>query len=1034
MAATTLQSEDGFAVELADDGTVSRVTIGDSTVPMKKPGGFSVADFHTRPEPQNLVDDGGFERVARPVNLDRYQQIDTTTRRSGDRSVRIQIPMDEPASSSLVVSARVRPGRRYSVGMWVRRKDVGTCGGFAVEKDAHGKPSGHVLQTQQVVPQEDDRWLPVTWEITTAKETVSVEVRVTVWKSHGTLWVDDFFVHEVDEGHFVPLSGNVVPNESGHTFTARQPDSGLAVTATYRALASCIRIDGEVIDTTGRDRAVGVRFSLPWDATGWTWHHDTEEHEVIGAVPVLRRTYRCKSGVGECSIYPWASLSHHGAGLSMAIPMDDGPRVFLLQHDTEAKETTLTFYFGLTPITQRSPSRARFSVLLFRHDPAWGMRSTVDHYMKLFPGVFAKRMPHEAYLNYANLERFDPKTHDLVVNHKTRLPDASDFGEGYVLVSSIHGCYQYVQTSFPDPGKKPSDQAVLSMLDAMARDGNRQVDAYLPVSEMLKKLVTGPRRELSYIGDTRFFQANEGYNRTAEPGWGLNFRVNEDPEVSPVLAARAWDAAAKHTKSPTRRPWDGAFTADSIEGYMSNSNALNYRREHFPSVSFPLTFGAETLDPAISNTIHDFLSKAWWPISEKGKVVIYGNSNSYEQGFTAPLVDLPMMESNWDVAHPGRLDRFFRAMYGKKVCRFWRVWDEKGHYGEQNPANVRRHFDRGLAYAFFPAMFGVVGHDPQLKHHRRSFRTYVPAIEELTRAGWEPIPHARTTSGMVVERFGNASGDDLHFTLRNDSAVAVETELVIDAGALRLPADGDLVAIDLLIGPVKPVAIRDGRLRIEVPAQGTRALWVGSRSQGARHGFAIAAALLEKFSRLFDTDMPSPSREAWEHAHQIMTRGESSEPGLAVPLTHEADVAVARLAQATKTDATIDRDKLLARVRAAMSWAPLLLSGISLDASANVQRAEPGDTVQHTVAISTANAGVAVTATTLTSVVAGIEIHTQSFPGDDAIAMRSEIRIPAAPARDLLPLLTEVRGAIDGRDFMMVVPCDLVVESRAGTP
>ena len=170
----------------------------------------------------------------------------------------------------------------------------------------------------------------------------------------------------------------------------------------------------------------------------------------------------------------------------------------------------------------------------------------------------------------------------------------------------------------------------------------------------------GPKGEIRYIGDTRYWQPHEGYNHTDKPGWGLNFRVNEDPGVSSFLADKSRRKAEEYAKTPDRRPWDAAFTADAIEGYMANAHAVDYRREHFATTLVPLTFGRDDLQPAIPNTIWDFHQKAWGPVTEKYQIVTYGNANGYEQFFTMPYVDVPMTEGSWDPQHPARVDRFLR--------------------------------------------------------------------------------------------------------------------------------------------------------------------------------------------------------------------------------------------------------------------------------------------------------------------------------------------------------------------------------------
>ncbi len=100
------------------------------------------------------------------------------------------------------------------------------------------------------------------------------------------------------------------------------------------------------------------------DLTGWTWFTDAEEREPIEPGRNYRYTYKCVSGIGACSIYPWSALTGAEAGLSLALPLSQGPRVFVTQHNQSAPETSVTFFFGLVKDAGNHPSRAPFSFVL----------------------------------------------------------------------------------------------------------------------------------------------------------------------------------------------------------------------------------------------------------------------------------------------------------------------------------------------------------------------------------------------------------------------------------------------------------------------------------------------------------------------------------------------------------------------------------------------------------------------------------------------------------------------------------------------
>ena len=469
--AATLKTGDGLTLNVSDTGRVTTMGIGNTPLPLKGQGGFAIADFKHQPAPVNLIPNGDFENGSTGWSLDKYQSLDTTIAHSGKASVRLAVPGPEPLQTQLMVVIPVKPNTRYKVGMWLRREKVGVCGVYSSERGEQGQLTGKQGQVGAYIPKTDGEWLPLSWEITTEPQTTKLSLRGDIYKSTGTLWLDDFFVYEMVDAVYEAISGKTAATTEGLSFTAALPDKGLQVQATLKSDKRCLRVDGVVSDTTGEDRAIGLRFALPLDLTGWNWWTEPEENQAIApGQPSYRHTYNCQSGIGKCSIYPWSAVTGERAGLSLALSLSQGPRVFVTEYQPVRAPTgrdpfglSLTFFFGLSKDAGANPSRAPFSFVLYPVDPQWGMRSAMARYYELFPESFVKRPTFEGYLNYAQLETFDPKTHNLIVNRKP-IHDASDWGEGYRFLEHVHGCYDYRQVPYADP-KLPSDDVVFSLLD-----------------------------------------------------------------------------------------------------------------------------------------------------------------------------------------------------------------------------------------------------------------------------------------------------------------------------------------------------------------------------------------------------------------------------------------------------------------------------------------------------------------------------------------------------------------------------------------
>jgi len=1055
LGAAGISTKDGLALDIAETGRVTGLRLGNMSVPFVGQGGFSLAEYLPAQHPANLAPNPGFENGTASWALTGDCRLDTTLAHAGKASLRLN--SRTPTGSTFAETViPVKPNTRYHVELWMRREKVVTADARCVERDDQNRTTGRVIRVTEPISEHEPvyrPWFSLSWEITTSAQTTRLALRAELIHSIGEIWVDDIVVSEMMPADYHPVTGTVQPAGDGATFRGALPDAGLTLEATMRGGGEYLRVDGIVSDTTGRDRAVGVKFALPADMRGWRWYDDTEEHREIGGDNLYRNTYQCKSGIGECSIYPWSAVSGPQGGLSMALPLSQGPRVFIIQHDQREPALSVTFFFGLSAALGKNPSRAPFSFVLYRHDPAWGMRSTLERYYRFFPESFVKRVDREAYLNYIDAERFDPTTHQVA-----GVPDAGDFGEGFRYLFHMHGYYPGKQMPTSEP-TMPTDEQVLAFLPNIEAPAGAPPGGWQPSIDLIKKL----RYDASWVPTADLLKmipfdefGRIRYNciyppaavPTGQPArynWGLEFRMFYDPDLSPIIRDYCRLVLEEYARDPNRRPWEAMMDNDGIEGCLTNTRGLDYRREHFRATLQPLSFGKDNCQVGLINTLWDFLVKAWWPLTGEYKVASYGNTNCYEQVFTAPYVDLPMLEWDWDYGNPGRFERYLRAINHTKPWRYWRMPGSPLGTGRQEgrTEDVRRSFRRGLAYAIFPA-FNTLN----AESYREEFRQYVPAIEEISAAGWEPVPYARATRGVVVERYGSAAAGELHLTLRNYADRAVTTTVQLDRAGLGIPADAQLVAIDILPGTPRCIAIPEAGWEVSLCADDTSAFWIGTREQAARHGFRLAHATLLKLERLFATEMDAQSRAAWQTALQTAEYGAGSKGDRLLADAERLQGQLGALQQALATKSPVDLAKLVMRSRAEVSLAPVVLLGLEQTAERVVMQTPPNLELRNTGR------------RTLTGLQAAIispwsEVSEQSratlarasaapgarIPLTVAFAMSAapsgaqtpylatgDVMTPAVPPRALMPYEVVITGKVKAIPFTVAIPIDVVTK------
>ncbi len=198
-------------------------------LPLRGTGGLAIADFKHQPALVNLVPNAGFEDGATGWRLAKGQTLDSNVAHSGKTSARLEVAGPEAGSSNLEVVVPVKPNTRYRVGMWLRRQGVGVCGAYSSERDERGGLSGKQGQVGTAIPKQDGVWLPLAWEIVTEPATRRLSLRADIYRSTGTLWLDDYFIEEVSEGVYEPVAGKTRLVPGGVALRAAWPERGLEI-------------------------------------------------------------------------------------------------------------------------------------------------------------------------------------------------------------------------------------------------------------------------------------------------------------------------------------------------------------------------------------------------------------------------------------------------------------------------------------------------------------------------------------------------------------------------------------------------------------------------------------------------------------------------------------------------------------------------------------------------------------------------------------------------------------------------------------
>jgi len=303
------------------------------------------------------------------------------------------------------------------------------------------------------------------------------------------------------------------------------------------------------------------------------------------------------------------------------------------------------------------------------------------------------------------------------------------------------------------------------------------------------------RRDLQYIRDNAAMNGRGEYvffitdNLSADVGPDvpmnlLRFTLNPDPDIpstqdKPSVAAGEfayYDGVFRDMPKV-----DGAYI-DSVSAWIYG--VLNCRRDQWPANSQPFTYEPGSFKVAAAGrfAMYKYLQALQKRYHSLGKS-IFTNIHVNLEAFPLYLVsDVPGIESSEFQSEDSLF--FYRACSYHKPLVLLNFMNLNGL--DQRSIAEKYHLN-AAQWGEFPSTGRFV--QEAYKEYGDVTHAYVRAINELSEAGWQPVPLA---SGARVERFGGKGA--VYFTVRAPQA-AVEQTLTIQPEAL-IGLGRDLAAFD----------------------------------------------------------------------------------------------------------------------------------------------------------------------------------------------------------------------------------------------
>lgn len=608
--------------------------------------------------------------------------------------------------------------------------------------------------------------------------------------SEGLQGSGGFYVGDLLEGQFRPITGGGRAVAGGYDQRVELAGMDLRFTARYRAVGDRIRVEGELRDTSGQDRAIDLVFKLPARCDGWSWANGLYDVQAINLEE-------------PCSTqYPVAAVADGARGLAMA-PPPDRPARASFGYDPRSALFHLRLRCGLSaemsgPLRSAHP----FAFTIERCDGAWGWRDALERYQARHPEYFAPRCP--VFGKWLFEARPD------------KLPNPEQFaydeGSYDFALDDRFGVASY---PYMIPGQR--EIKGLETLPASYEEAMAAFEAYEPPPANAILEARGQGRALKAIINNCATTGPDGRRHISirNTPWGgasVTFFLNMDPDLFADSGERTVGRTVlDHIADliATEPSPDGIYL-DSWSSWGADVD--NHRRDHFPWAAYPASYDEQTGAVCLVGqwSALEFVNELNDMLHPTERYVL-ANMGARVHPFSCMALDIVGVEGG---TRQGRAQvEEFRPVTGRKqLC----VLEHREFLGGEDGVISREEYDhyaqRCLASGAIPSITWFEGYPALYEANRDLFDRYYDLATRLSVAGWHALTGARAHRPEVhVERFGPGPEGAVLLTVWNPADQACEVTLTIDTATLGLPESATVAR--LIAGGDLP--LNDVRLRLE---------------------------------------------------------------------------------------------------------------------------------------------------------------------------------------------------------------------------
>jgi len=634
-----------------------------------------------------------------------------------------------------------------------------------------------------------------------------------------------FFIKDVVTGKDIYLKRTLQSQTNGTLlYKAYEPNPkdnsipvGIKLEAIFTGYPNYIEADIYVNSLNANNHALIIYFALPINMDGWTWGDDIRRLRPVAGTTEIQNTIDIGFGYrNQMSRYPIAAI-YGSDGIAIGYPLDHPAAIRLIANPV-TNQLSIAFDVALSPHS-KTPNLAHLKAIIYRFEPEWGFRSAIKKYYDIYPEFFRKRVDKEGLWagtfkdldKISNINDFGIAYHTTGVrSHALRFNDSNNiYSLRYLTLGGERTFCNILNNNLITFLSSRDDSYAQSVLNSAIYDKDNNYMIY------------------TYDNDVCYYDRGK-------PGYvgHATIIVNSNPAIKePNIATYLWNDKVRSIYSePSGGILDGEFI-DSVEGQHIH---LDYRKEHIAKTDLPLTYRYEYSKgdyvliplpgvPTVTET-YEFLKWLRKDILDMNKLMM-GN---YPMKMYLPIVHLmdimgaeinigikAQVDMRGNFSSEPEFDRLFdlwRTMsYQKPYTLLFHLFYDKT-WDRVTPVLIEQYFKNALFYGFYSGILGL-GDDPKFiyfetpkmyERDRDIFKKYIPLIQALGSAGWEPITYAKSSNPKIyVERYGpNPSTSKWYITTRNTSNEPQIYSLTLMTEPLDLTNASSIDFVDLITGNI----------------------------------------------------------------------------------------------------------------------------------------------------------------------------------------------------------------------------------------